>query len=261
MVNDMTKSKHTTELRLTPVSASKPTSEHAAGKPATLQNTVPKLPPRPQSSTDTYRSSSPIPPSLPARPSAAKTTDTIVRTSTLSRKPPPPIPTQSPSMQSISSLAASSPSKWSSPNTQFNKNARAASPSQSRLESPILTPASTGDYMLVTSPDSKSKTYRAAPPVPLRPVQNAPQPRASLDLNASPPDGLVLPVTPDSAMKKTASKGPPPPPPSAASKPRPKIDIEKDGKEEQASVVSPKKGGPPVIPKKPVALRSSAQGE
>ena len=241
-------------LRLVTISDS--AREYIARKPTVAPTSAPKLPPRPQSSIDSYRSTSSIPPSLPARPSAAKTSDTTVSSSTASRKPPPPIPGRSPAMQSMESLTNPSPAKWGATSASPSKRGVADSPTQS----PILTPASTGDYMLVTSPNSRSQTHRAAPPIPARTPQPAPQTRPSLDLNGSPPDGLVSPVAPDIATAKTAVKGPPPAPPS---KPTVIKSVASSKIDESMPLVSPKKGGgPPIIPKKPVALRStSAQGE
>ena len=117
-------------------------------------------------------------------------------------------------------LATSSNIDKRDPHTASRVN---AAPDDSRgpatlATTPSLTPSSTGDYVLVP-PASGS---RRPPPLPPRAV---PTPKGSLDLHTPSSEGPVSPVNAD--VKKTAAQ-------------------------------SGLKPSPPVVPKKPVALRSGS---
>lgn len=250
-----------------PVSASPPRRSHV---PAAQS---PRLPPRPSGSTDSLKALA-SGPKLPPRPphtqvgSPTKPTTTLT---TVSRRAAPPIHGQVPSPASLTSLAPPSPGKRSAPpiptsRSRANSN-RLVSPLQT--VSPTLTPASTGDYMLVTSPTAPSQptastsALRSAPPLPPRYVMDKPsqqsssvtkgdgpallppRSRPSLDLNGSPPKGLVSPVSPDTPSVKETKKAPPPVP-------------TKPGDSTSITNNVDKKPVPPMIPRKPVALRSAS---
>lgn len=256
------------ELRVvsvqTPASGSPPRRSHVPS------GASPRVPPRPSASTDSLRSSAPTP-MLPPRPGQAGLASPALTSSTLTigtRRAAPPVPGRSPSSTSISSLIVPSSAKRAPPPVPASRSRadsmRPASPLQS--SSPILTPASTGDYMLVTSATAPKPTSTSKPAPPLPPRSNdtvkstpqappvatkppaliPPQPRPSLDMNGSPPEGLVSPVSPDplgvNGLLKSGRKAPPP-----IVKPKP-VSGTVVGEDEKKAA--------PVVPRKPVALRS-----
>ncbi|EIW69000.1 hypothetical protein TREMEDRAFT_39318 [Tremella mesenterica DSM 1558] len=215
------------------------------GGPATLRNghkhfphKAPALPPRPsrtisQSSLNT----NPVTRQVPSG-SASRYLMSVSQPSTSvesNRRPPPPIPNRIPSTKSISSLTQTSSS--SSERRSINNIPRkisngSVSSTTSRIHAasptPLMTPTSTGDFILVSSsknppplPSRQGSLPRLSPPSIPKRSNGSPQAvvplsktRPSLDLNASPPEGLAAPVlTPD--VVKTVKK----PVPNVPSKP------------------------------------------
>lgn len=247
------------------VSVSSPEPGRARRQTSAMPDKVPRLPPRPKSTSDPLRPEGSSP-SLPPRLATSNKPQSWSTGFAIPRKPAPPIPARSPSMTSVASVDRPSPNRRAAPPVPSARGiGRTASPAQPA--SPILTPSSTGDYMVVTSSSDTpagSVSHRPAPPLPPRfdptsgtpaaagPTQVAPSPapvhRPSLDMNGSPPDGLMSPVSPDKAPGQTKQPPPIKPKPAAVNK-------------SSASAVGKVGISPPAIPKKPVALkRVSGEG-
>lgn len=94
------------------------------------------------------------------------------------------------------------------PVTPYNQKPKSPEP-----ESPIITPASTGDYMIVTTPSSLPFRSRP-PPLPDR------QTKGTVDLDDSPPKNLVPPEKPDQALSTSSEKAARRPPPPVVAKPK-----------------------------------------
>nr|ODN92411.1 phosphatidylinositol phosphate phosphatase [Cryptococcus depauperatus CBS 7841] len=220
------------------------------------------------------------------------------------RRPTPPLPPRpgySPTSSSINLLPLQHANKSLTPPSQSISH---TAPVETRLptasrasfapSSPII-PSSTGDFVMIPK---AAATTRRAPPLPPRAVASSqpsakqpsstsvnvprpkvrpsvlPAPRKSLDLNGSPPKGLVSPVRPDIVMAKIKSSRPPPPAPRQkpieratsllASSPATTASGRKAGEtgrtetcHERSASSSPesRQRPPPVIPTKPSALR------
>ena len=199
-------------------------------KPYAAREKTPRLPPRPSKNATSDKDSSSLHPS-PRRPAATKSPvpgNSSTNGDHAAQSPVSGFParTSSPS-PSPHPLATSSSSGKRDSDTALRATATGSMAAASDdlrgpatlATSPSLTPSSTGDYVLVP-PASGS---RRPPPLPPRAT---PTPKGSVDVHGSVSVGQVTPVDPH--VTQTAA---------------------------QAEL---KKPSPPVVPKKPVALRSGS---
>lgn len=246
--------RHVSLYHGTPLTVASTLSSRAAS-PAVIN--VPKLPPRPNASI-TVKVNDALTTSLNSRdtqPSNGLVKAAIhplmvtpgLNGAAIPRKPAPPIPVRQPTSSSIFSTTPPSTSYRVTPPNPRSSSVLSSDDSQPLSSSPTMSASSTGSYMVIKSP----------PPLPIR---ARPEPRKTLDMDGSPPGGLIAPVVPDRPGSATSG--------SRTTGRAREIELSTSPETsklpttpEAAKSPPVKSSKPSIPPKKPVALASTSESQ